>query len=179
MKKQLTFILIIITFSCGEQIGQKTNTKKNTQVNSIEIEEGYFLKKKKQATRIEEKKPTTSKENNIIFSNGLSQDKLLVEAPSVILIKLDSVEIEQLKEISGEDIFYTASDDLMWYNSIMLQKMDSLNIPVNYSNKDTVKIQYKELTWMIIKDSTFSFYTYYYFDGNRINRTEIYELIEK
>ena len=45
---------------------------------------------------------------------------------------------ERLKEIDEEDNFYTAADDLMWYNAKLIEKIDSLKIPLIYSKQDTL-----------------------------------------
>src|SRR5690606_36987338 len=81
---------------------------------------------------------TRKKDSELKFTNGRSREKLELNGKTVFIIQLDSLEIEQLKRIDGEDNFYTAADDLMWYNSMMLEKMDSLGIPVKYTDKDTV-----------------------------------------
>lgn len=106
-----------------------------------------------------------------------SYEKINLNGSAVVVIQLDSLEIERLKDSEGESIFYTGGDDLMWYNSMMWEKMDSLQIPVKYTEKDTIDIQVPGFMKTIVKDTTFSLYTYFYFDGNEIKRTDLFELL--
>ena len=62
---------------------------------------------------------------------------------------------------------------------MMLEKMDSLGIPVKYTDKDTVDFYMEDYNRTIVKDSTFSLYTYFFFDGKKIKRTELFELLEE
>jgi len=107
------------------------------------------------------------------------QVKLTINRPTVLIVKLDSLEINRLKEIEGEDNFYTAADDLMWYNAMLLNKLDSLKIPVEYVDKDTFILDISGFSETIVKDTTFSIYTYFYFDGKEIKRTDVFKLLDK
>ncbi|TPE44507.1 hypothetical protein [Pontibacter mangrovi] len=98
--------------------------------------------------------------------------------PAVVIFEMDSLEIEQLKEADGEDIFYTAADDLMWYNYQLQQKMDSLAIPMMYTEDDTLKVITPNQTYEIVKDSTFTVYTYFYYDGEDLTRVDLFDLLD-
>ena len=178
MNRLITLTFIILISACGQQ------TEKMDTINKDSVQKLSDLT----ANENDEVQKTISKsietenkrqDSELLFSNGPSREKLELNEKTVIIIQLDSIEIEQLKEIDGEDNFYTAADDLMWYNSMMLEKMDSLEIPVKYTDKDTVDFYSKNYNRKIVKDSTFSLYTYFYFDGKEIKRTEIFELIEE
>lgn len=110
--------------------------------------------------------------------NKTSRERMELAGKTVIVVQLDSAEIEQAKRMEGEVDFYIATDDLMWYNSIMLQRMDSLNIPVRYTDKDTIDLVSEKFSQTIMKDSTFSIYTYFIFDNNAVSRVDLFELLE-
>lgn len=117
------------------------------------------------------------KDSELKFVNVTSREKIELNRESVLVIQFDSIEIIQAKMVDGEDNFYAALEDLMWYNTVLLEKMDSLGTPIIYSDKDTVDIYSKNFKQTIIKDSTFSFYTFFLFDGNKLERIELLELI--
>ena len=176
MNKLLTLILIILISACEQKTEKKVlketdSIQENSDLSTSENENN--LKNVNEPNTIEKK----GKEKALRFSNGPSREMLELNEKTVIVIQMDSLEIEQLKKIDGEDNFYTASDDLMWYNSMMLEKMDSLGIPVKYTDKDTVDFYSKNYNLTIMKDSTFALYTYFYFDGKQLNKTELFELI--
>jgi len=111
--------------------------------------------------------------------NNQNFESITLDRASVLVVQLDSVEIEKMKQKYGEENFYISADDIMWYNSIMLEKMDSLNIPVLYSEKDKIEIITNDFKRTIVKDSTFSIYTYFYYNGNEVERKDIFDLIEE
>lgn len=163
MNRIIGLTLVIIISACGQHT--KSNNPKTESENG---------RNKVNESKIAENQ---GHEEEPIFSNKSCCEKLELNTPAVIIIQLDSIEIEQLKEVDGEDNFYTAADDLMWYNALMLAKMDSLGTPVKYTDKDTVYVYSENSSWTILKDSTFSMYTYFVFDGKEIRRTELFELI--
>lgn len=172
MNRLITLTLIILISACGQQ------TEKKEPMKTDSVQPRSDLTENEQKKVNESKAESQSQDSELLFSNGPSREKLELSKQIVIIIQLDSIEIEQLKKIDGEDNFYTAADDLMWYNSMMLEKMDSLEIPVKYTDKDTVDFYSKNYNRTIVKDSTFSLYTYFIFDGKEIKRTELFELIE-
>jgi hypothetical protein len=103
--------------------------------------------------------------------------KTVISEPAIIVITYDSLEIENAKIEDGEENFYTAMDDLMWYNAKLMEKMESEKIPVLYFEQDSLFIETPVDNFKIVKDSTFSVYTYFIFDGNQIQRTELLELL--
>lgn len=113
----------------------------------------------------------------LIFSNGKSKEDIELEGKTVIIVEFDSAETEQIKRTEGESRFYTATDDLMYYNSMMLEKMDSIGIKVIYTDKDTIILNLKDYEKTITKDTSFTFYTYYYFDGHTTERSGVFELL--
>lgn len=178
MNRLIILTLIILISACGQQ------TEKNESIKNDSVEQPTDLSRtiNEKAQNTESESTTTDnqiQDEELQFSNGPSREKLELTEKTVIIIQMDSIEIEQLKTIDGEDNFYTAADDLMWYNSMILEKMDSLGIPVKYTDKDTVDLYSKDYNRTIVKDSTFSLYTYFLFDGNEIKRTELFELIEE
>lgn len=117
-------------------------------------------------------------ENNFIEIDSSSNTSINLSNPSVLIIELDSMEIENLKRIDGEDNFYTGTDDLMYYDYLMNNKMDSLNIPVIHTNKDLVKVTGTDTTFIVKKDDTFSFYTYFLYDSTGFKQTELFDLLD-
>ncbi len=103
--------------------------------------------------------------------------KIDVSDTSVIVISLDSVELEEMKRKRGEDSFYTGADDLMFYNSQMLQLMDSLGVEVIYSEWDSTEVRKNGVSTLITKDSTFSIYTYFLIEGDVPIRKDLFELL--
>ena len=97
--------------------------------------------------------------------------------PTVLVIELDATEIERAKSL-GEDDFYTAADDEMWYYSELAKKMDSLKIPMIHSKNDKLEIRCKKLSFIIAKDTN-SIYTYYYFDGKSVQSRDVFDLLEE
>ena len=97
--------------------------------------------------------------------------------PAVLVLELDATEIEHAKS-RGEDDFYTAADDEMWYYSKLAKKMDSLKIPMIHSKNDKLEIRCKKLSFIIAKDTN-SIYTYYYYDGKSVQSRDIFDLLEE
>ncbi|HLF52607.1 hypothetical protein [Flavobacterium sp.] len=149
MKRLLTLLFIIILTSCGEKSKNATDTK------SIE-----------------------AKNNDLIHVVETSRQIFEFKKPTVLIVELDSLETEKLKN-SDEENFYTAADDIIWYNAKLLKKMDSLKIPVVQSDKDTIEIKTPHATHIIVKDSTFSLYTYFYFDGNKVSKQDVLDLLDQ
>lgn len=102
--------------------------------------------------------------------------EIVLENPTLLVIEIDSVEIEELRLKSGGDNFYTATDDLMWYHSQLLKKMDTLDIPVLYE-EGTVRIVTPTTDYEVLKDSTFSLYTYFFFNGDTVLRKDVFDLL--
>lgn len=178
MSRLITLTLIILSSACGQQTEKKTQLKNDSVKTTSDSITSKNIKAQKTESKTKETE-TRKKDSELQFTNGPSREKLELNGKTVFIIQLDSLEIEQLKRIDGEDNFYTAADDLMWYNSMMLEKMDSLGIPVKYTDKDTVDFYSKNYKRTIVKDSTFSLYTYFIFDGKEIKRTELFVLIEE
>jgi hypothetical protein len=101
-----------------------------------------------------------------------------IDKPSVIVIEFDSVQLERLRKIDEEN-FYTAADDVMHYNALLVHKMDSLNIPVFRSEKDTVYVQTPNDTFQILKDTSQAIHEYYYFDGKKISKQDVFDLLDR
>ena len=120
----------------------------------------------------------SSEEKSLYILNGVSNVKYNLEKPTVLIIELDSLEIEQVKN-EDEGKFFTAVDDLMWYNSLLANKMDSLEIDVITTNKDTVFLKANDVNVVVHKNSQSPLFTYYYFDGQIVRKTDLYELLSK
>ncbi|MFD1096115.1 hypothetical protein [Salegentibacter chungangensis] len=165
MRIVLIFLLLLI-ISCKE------NKEQNSE---------NFNERKERADKYNlNKKADSSKDNEpFIILDEESKKKIELNKPSIIVIQLDSLEIERVKKIDGEDNFYTAADDMVWYNSKLIEQSDSLNIPIIYSNNDYTEISAPNLTKRIVKDSTFSLFTYFYYDGKNLKREELFNLLKE
>lgn len=104
---------------------------------------------------------------------------IYLKEPTLIVIQLDSLEIEKVKKSMGEGDFYTASDDLLWYNSQLIEKMDSLKTPMKYFENDSLIIKTPGRQKLIKKDSASSLYNYYYFNGEVIEKKDLFELLSR
>ena len=177
MIRLLILTLVFHLAACSQQTEQEQSINTDSDKQSVDSLRIGNVKSKEENSdsTLSKKQP---KKTTIEFSNGPSQQKIELNEETIIVIQMDSLETEQLKRINGEDIFYTAADDLMWYNSMMLEKMDSLGIQVNYTEKDTVDFFFNNQFKRVVKDSTYSFYTYFRFDGTKIKRTELFELLD-
>lgn len=170
----LPLLFILLFSACGShsETGNLKEAHSDKQASALPVT--------KKATPHEVKTSSVQNDDvNLIFANGPSRERINLNGETVVIIQFDSIETEQLKEISGEDRFYTATDDLMWYNSMILHKMDSLGVQVKYTKKDTVDIRATDFNMTIVKDSSFSYYTYFYFDGKDVKRAGLFELLAK
>lgn len=149
MKRILFIIIITILTSCGEKSKNPSETK------SIERTKNDSIYIAKPARQIFE------------FKN-----------PTILIIELDSLEKEILKNID-KDKFLAVADDIKRYHKMLLKKMSSLKIPIVETNKDTVEIKTSNSMHLIVKDTTFSLYTYFYFDGNEISKQDIMDLLDQ
>ena len=110
------------------------------------------------------------------FSGIASSEVITITGPSLVVVTLDSFELELLKALD-EDVFYTAADDLMWYHAGLVNQLDSTNIPIRYSKSDTLEVLFKDERWTIVKDGTYSIYTYFEFNGQQMVRTDLFDLL--
>ena len=163
MNKLLVFAFTVI--SCGQ-------TSENTESSKI-LEDSTSLQIETVKTIFEQNKPIESRS----IDQKPYRKEIALTQPTVVVIQMDFSEIERLKEVDGEDNFYTAADDLMWYNAKLIEKMDSLKIPLIYSKQDTLYISTPNSNYDITKDTSFSLYTYFFFDGDTFARKELFELL--
>lgn len=154
-------ILFLLFISCGQ--------KKQQSVEQISTNE--------KTENLDEK--ASARKNSLNLYNGESNEKINLEKPTVLIQELDSLEIEQIKKLDGEDNFYTASDDLMYYNSKLIKKMDSLKIDVIFSDKDTLFLKANDVNILLNKNSKSTLYNYYYFDGQIVRKTDLFKLLDK
>jgi hypothetical protein len=162
MNKTITILLLLLIVACRNRPDKKDN---NTAVKTSE-------------QKLIEHTSPAKKGNDQNRAKNPSREKIELDRKTIVIIEYDSVEIAKAKEEQGEQNFLISLDDLMWYNSMMIEKVNSLGIPVKYTDKDTVDFHSKNFDKTIIKDSTFSLYTYFYFDGKDVKRRELFELIE-
>ncbi len=155
--------------SCGQK-SKNTVEEVNTAQNSKDENKDTIAKTTAPAKVLK-------KDKNFIISDEPGRQQIELKAPTVIIVQLDSAEIEKVKKIDGESRFYTATDDLMWYNAMLLDKLDSLKIAVKYTDKDTIDIKTPDSRYKLMKDTTFSIYTYFYFDGKEFSRKGLFELL--
>lgn len=100
-----------------------------------------------------------------------------LKEPSIIIVQMDSIEIDSLKTKYGKEEFYTGADDLMWYNSMLIEKCDSLKTPIITIDSDSISLEYNGEHVLLTKDSTFGIYTYFSFNGKKVERKDLFELI--
>ena len=107
----------------------------------------------------------------------LNHEKIKLAESTILVILMDSEETENLKGLQGEDDFYEAAQDFSWYDSELRTKMDSLNIPVRNIKKDTVFVSTPSWEYVISKDTSFSLFTYFYYNGDTLVRTDLFSLL--
>tara|TARA_B100001146_G_C16061738_1_gene382442 strand:- start:59 stop:460 length:402 start_codon:yes stop_codon:yes gene_type:complete len=117
--------------------------------------------------------------NSYSQKNNQNIKVVYLEEPTIVVIQLDSLELEEVKKSMGEDNFFTATDDLMWYNSQLIEKMDSLKISMKYFEIDSLIIKTPKYKKLIKKDSISSLYNYYFYDGEVIEKRDLFELLSE
>ena len=117
--------------------------------------------------------------NSYSQKNNQKIKTVYLKEPTIVVIQLDSLELKEVKKSMGEGNFYTATDDLMWYNSQLIDKMDSLKISMKYFENDSLIIKTPEYQKLIKKDSTSSLYNYYFYDGEVIEKRDLFELLSE
>ena len=97
---------------------------------------------------------------------------------SVVGVSPDSLQIEVMKEKWGLEDFYTAADDLMWYNGQMLEVLDSLQIPYIYTERRHFRIVTPTDQMEVDNDTPEGGWRYFYFDGETVTEKDLFELME-
>jgi len=83
-----------------------------------------------------------------------------------------------MKKEYGEEDFYTATDDIMWYQGQMLQVIDSLKINYVSTNKRLVKITTPKDVLEIDNDTSQFKWRYFYFNGEETLEKDVFEIID-
>lgn len=107
-----------------------------------------------------------------------SHTTFMIKEKALIVIQMDSLEIEQLKSQVGEEDYYTVIDDVMYYESLLQAKCAKDNISTFFTTKDTVDIIADNIYETIVKDSTLDILNYYFFDGKSLHQKDVFELLE-
>ena len=152
MKQLLFIVAVLLACSCKDAATTEREAKEEAMAQADSIKKSIWEK------------------------NSVS---LELQQPTVVVVEFDSLEIEAYKSDVGEENFYTGADDLMYYDAMMRTKMQSLNIPVVNTEKDVVYINKDTDTITIVKDTTFSLYSYFYFDGEKLIRTDVMDLLDQ
>lgn len=174
MRTLIFIALVLITAACGKPVKRESVNEQQEK----ETIEGGPVSNSNNVTNLESV-PQTNLSPAIRFDQANSDEiQIKLTQPTVIIIQMDSFEIEQLKRIDGGDNFYTGADDLMWYDAELMKKMDSLNIPVKYTDQDRIELLTKAGNYKITKDSTFNLYTYFFYNGEQVSRSDLFELLE-
>ncbi|MEE1899679.1 hypothetical protein V1389_15120 [Flavobacterium rakeshii] len=109
----------------------------------------------------------------------MAAEQFTLDKPTVIVVALNSNQINDLKKEIGEGSFYTLADENMLYHDAVTSRMDSLKIEVKYTQKNVVYINKGEQRQVIVKEADFPLYTYFYFDGKNVTRTDAFKLMDK
>lgn len=117
--------------------------------------------------------------NSYSQNNNQKMKTVYLEEPTIIVIQLDSLELDEVKKSMREGDFYTATDDLIWYNSQLIEKMDSLKISMKYFKNDSLIIKTPKYQKFIKKDSTSTLYSYYFYNGDVIEKKDLFELLSE
>ncbi|MUV03381.1 hypothetical protein GN157_06625 [Flavobacterium rakeshii] len=109
----------------------------------------------------------------------MTAEQFILDKPTVIVVALNSSQINDLKKEIGEGSFYTLADDNMLYHDAVTSRMDSLKIEIKYTQKNVVYINKGEQRQVIVKETDFPLYAYFYFDGKNVTRTDAFKLMDK
>jgi hypothetical protein len=110
-------------------------------------------------------------------TNQLKFQEITLSKKTVIGISPDSIEIKKMKEKWGEEDFYTAADDIMWYNGQMLKVIDSLKIDYIHTDKKYIRIITPNKKIEINTDTTKIKWRYFYFNGKEILEKDVFDII--
>jgi len=120
-------------------------------------------------------------ENKIIQSDSASPKffPITIDRKTVIEIAPDSTAIEKMKKEMGEDNFYTAAGDWMYYQAELAGILDSLNIGFVHTDKRFVEIITPGRRLRFRSDTASSPWNYFYYDGKNLSRKTIFELLDR
>lgn len=92
---------------------------------------------------------------------------ILIKGPCAVFVSPDTLEIDSLTKVLGEDDFYTVADDYVFYLGNAKSYLDSAGINVISTVEDTLKFLMNSGSVYIVpsKDSS-SIYPVYFFNGN-------------
>jgi len=112
------------------------------------------------------------KEKKINLSNNsikTNQDTLLVDNKSAIFYVPDTLQIENIKKKIGEENFYTAADDYVFYDGLAHHFLDSLKMPIrNIIGPKVLKFIKKDKSYSSIRlDTVQEFWGLYFFDPTK------------
>lgn len=115
----------------------------------------------------------------LLMKNSASNfQEIQLSNKTVISISPDSLAIEKMKLEMGEESFYSAVDDINWYQSQMFNVLDSLKIDLIHTDKRLIKMISKNDSIEYEADTSAIKWRYFYFDGNMIEEKDIFEIIE-
>lgn len=91
----------------------------------------------------------------------------LIKGPCAVIISPDTIEIDSLKKLLGEDDFYTIADDYVYYLADVQHLLDSAGIPVVATDRDTLKFLMRSgAIFQIPAKSDLALFPVYYFNGD-------------
>lgn len=164
--KQLTYLLaltLVLLFACN-----------NHNPDNEKGEVADTLKKEIEKSEVKEEE----KEKVIIEIEAGSKEIIKIDTTSIIVIEYDSLEFERFETGLSEEDLYIIWDDWSYYNYELREKMESLGVPIHWTNKDSVIIKYNNIDTIIVKDESFRFYNYYELDSGKIESKDVFELLE-
>ena len=96
---------------------------------------------------------------------------------TVVEISPDSIQMLEMKKEYGEENFYTATDDIMWYSSEMYAVIDSLHINHILTDKRKVRITTPKGQMEINNDTSKTKWRYFYFNGEEVLEKNVFDII--
>ncbi|RRQ49755.1 ASCH domain-containing protein [Maribacter algicola] len=97
---------------------------------------------------------------------------------SVVGVSPDSLQLEAMESKWGEEDYFTAMDDLMWYSAQMMDLLDSLQIPYINTERRRFKIVTPTERLEVDNDTPEGGWRYFYFNGETIAGKDLFELLE-
>ncbi len=104
--------------------------------------------------------------------------KIKINEKYVIIVSPDEKAIDKIKGEMGENNFYTMTDDIMFYQSELLDILDSLNIKHIQTDKRLIEIKTPNEIIRFNADTSSIKWKYFYFDGKEIKEKEIFDLLD-
>ena len=100
---------------------------------------------------------------------------VILDKPTIIGFLPDSLRLDSLKEVLGEEDFYIVMDDHVWYTNLLLETAAAAGIELvwEYGADLTIYVPGDVDDEPLVKDPS-ALYQYFYFDGDSLFETNVF-----